>query len=427
MIVTITPAFIATELIVPAGKLRTEFCDSVVRGLLIEARSTPNSIPTWYLRHKLNSKTAYDRLGTIKELTIPQARKLATQKKVEHAPFAKVAPEQKLAMGEMSLDTFWREHYLNYAKIHKRSWQRDEQLYRIRIKPRFGEKKLSEIKRYDVEKFQADLLGEGLSHSSSSHHAKLMRRFLSLAVQWDMLEKNVLRGIPLVLALVDNSVENYLDETQLRVLVEVLKIDTCRTPSMALLFLLSTGARVNEALTATWKNIDVEAGVWKVDAIRAKGRRSRNIPINLSAKWVLEQLESKGKSEYLFPSPVKNSDGQEVPYLRITRGVWSRIKKLAGIPANVRIHDLRHSYLSLLARKGASQSYLMAIAGHSDYRMTKRYVHLAQSEINEIANLASVIVPRTIPNAAPEAKAAEASAIPAATPTAAILPFPRAA
>lgn len=190
-------------------------------------------------------------------------------------------------------------------------------------------------------------------------------------------------------------------------------------------------------VTATWKNIDAESGVWKVDAIRAKGRRCRNIPINLSAKWVLEQLESKGKSEYLFPSPVKNSDGQEVPYSRITRGVWSRIKKLAGIPANVRIHDLRHSYLSLLARKGASQSYLMAIAGHSDYRMTKRYVHLAQSEINEIANLASVIVPKAQPVPTPQAASPEpaevvlaqpeAGAIPAATPTAAILQFPKAA
>lgn len=424
-VIALTPAFLNSGLIVPEGKQRIEYCDATCPGLLVEVRATANSIPTYYLRFKRNGKTAYDRLGTIRELSLTQARKIASQKKVEHAPFAKVAPELKVALGEMTLDEFWREHYLPYAKVHKRSWVRDEQLYRIRIKAKFGDCKLSEIKRYEVEKFQADLLGEGLSHSSASHHAKLMRRFTSLAVQWDMLEKNVLRGIPLVLALVDNSVENYLDETQLKQMVEVLKVDTCRTPAMALLFLLSTGARVNEALTATWKNIDAEAGVWKVDAIRAKGRRSRNIPINLSAKWVLEQLESKGKSEYLFPSPVKNSDGQEVPYLRITRGVWSRIKKLAGIPANVRIHDLRHSYLSLLARKGASQSYLMAIAGHSDYRMTKRYVHLAQSEINEIANLASVIVPKATPEPAPEGQ--EEVAIPAATPTAAILPFPRAA
>lgn len=150
------------------------------------------------------------------------------------------------------------------------------------------------------------------------------------------------------MSLIDNQVENYLDEEQLKQLVEVLKVDTCRTPAMILLFLLDR-ARLNEALTATWKNIDVDAGVWKVDAIRAKGKRARNIPLNDSAKWVLEQLDSKGKSEDPFPSPVKNSGGEDVPYTTITR-TWYRIRKLAGIPANVRIQSTGTPSSLLLGR-----------------------------------------------------------------------------
>ncbi len=322
------------------------------------------------------------------------------------------ATELKPAIGEMTLDTFWTEHYLSHAKLHKRSWLRDEQLYRIRIQPKFGDKALSAINRYEVEKFQADLLEGGLSHASASHHVKLMRRMLNLAVSWQMLEKNVLNGIPLVLTLVDNSVENYLEENSLKRLVDVLKVDACRTPAMILLFLLSTGARLNEAFTATWKNIDVEAGVWKVDAIRAKGKRARNIPLNDSAKWVISQLASKGKSEYLFPSPAMGD--KDSPYTTITR-VWYRIRKLAGIPANVRIHDLRHSFLSLLARKGASLSMIQMIAGHADPRVTTRYIHLSQSTLGEVANLASVIVPKaqlaTIPPAVPTASPAPAEAV----------------
>lgn len=151
---------------------------------------------------------------------------------------------------------------------------------------------------------------------------------------------------------------------------------------------------------------------------------------------MLQQLESKDKSVYLFPSPVKNSDGQDVPYTTITR-VWYRIRKLAGIPDNVRIHDLRHSFLSLLARKGASQAYLMSIAGHSDYRMTSRYVHLTHDSLTEVANLGSVIVPKATPPATPTAlpeaaqqPAANASTeqdTPQDTPASNILPFPKAA
>ncbi len=426
MIFEFSKAFLETGLIVSPGKHRIEACDQACPGLVAERRSTPGFVTVLYWRTKVNGKTRYTRLGTIRDLSLAQARKKVALLKAEAA----LAPKQEATPVEdksaMTLDTFWTDHYYPYAMLHKRSYARDEQLYRIRIKPRFGHVPLSAIKRYEVEKFQADLLGEGLSHSSASHHAKLMRRFTSLAVQWDMLDKNVLRGIPLVLALVDNSVENYLDENQLKDLVEVLKVDTCRTPALALLFLVSTGARVTEALSATWKNIHVEAGVWKVDAIRAKGKRSRNIPLNESAKWVLGQLESKGKSEYLFPSPVIGDDGKETHYKRISRGFWSRVKRLANLPANLRIHDLRHSYLSLLAKMGASQSYLQAIAGHSDYRMTKRYIHLTQSSINEVANLASVIVPSsTTPT--PLASPAGQEMVAEAVETAKVLPFPKAA
>jgi len=399
MIIELTKHFIETGLTVPPEKHRVEYCDSACPGLLVEVRDSASAIPTFYLRFKRSGKTAYDRLGTIRELTLTQARKLAQQRKVEHAQEAKVVEDVKPAVGEMTLDTFWTDHYFPHAKLHKRSWKRDDQLYRIRIQPKFGDKALSSITRYEVEKFQADLLATGLSHASASHHVKLMRRMLSLAVQWEMLEKNVLKGIPLVLSLIDNQVENYLDETQLKRLVEVLRADACRTPANILLFLLSTGARLNEALTATWKNIDIDAGVWKVDAIRAKGKRARNIPLNDSAKWVLEQLESRNTSPYLFPSPVQK-DGQDVPYTTITR-TWYRLRKLAGIPDNVRIHDLRHSFLSLLARKGASLSMIQMIAGHADPRVTTRYIHLSQSTLSEVANLASVIVAKDSPRDTP--------------------------
>ncbi len=111
MIVTLTQAFLNTGLVVPEGKQRIEFCDSTIPGLLIEVRATPQSVPTWYLRHKRHGKTAYDRLGTLKELSLTQARKLAGVKKVEHAQEAKLPVAQKPVIGEMTLDTFMKDHY----------------------------------------------------------------------------------------------------------------------------------------------------------------------------------------------------------------------------------------------------------------------------------------------------------------------------
>jgi len=297
---------------------------------------------------------------------------------------------------ELTLDEFMKDHYMPHAKIHKRSHKRDDQLYRIRIKPKFGDLVLSAVNRREVQAFQNGLLNEGLAPASADHHVKLMRRVLNLAVQWEFLEKNPLKGIELYM--VDNQVENYLDQEQLARLVDVLRLDENRKVCCIIMFLISTGARLNEALTATWKNISIEGGVWKVDASLSKSKKSRSIPLNDSALWVLDQLDSKGKSVFLFPSPAKAKDGKDEAYTTITRA-WYRLRGKAKVP-NVRLHDLRHTFASLLVSGGQSLYSVQQILGHSDPKVTMRYAHLSAKALQEAANAASVIVPRAAPKVA---------------------------
>jgi integrase len=414
MIVTLTPAFIATQLIVPAGLKKMEFRDSVVRGLLIEARSTPDSVPTWCLRQKVAGKNYFDFLAPLPELTVAQARKLATQKKGERLASAKQAPEQKPAVGEMSLDAFWTDHYLPHAKIHKRSWVRDEQLYRIRIKPRFGNCKLSEITRYAVQQFQDDLSKEKLSPSSIDHHARLLKRMLGLSVSWDLLDRNPLKGFQLLN--VDNQIEHYLKEDELQRLLEVLRTHENRPVCLLLMFLLSTGARSNEARQALWSQIDVENAVWRIPAANSKSKRTRAVPLNDSALWVLEQIGTRDVGGVVFANPETGA-----AYTPVTHA-WYRIRKLAGVP-HLRIHDLRHTFASLLVSGGRSLFEVQSILGHSDPKVTMRYAHLSTKALQAAANTASVLLPKATPPAAPAGQEAVAEA----APTAAILPFPRAA
>jgi hypothetical protein len=218
MIIELSKSFIDKQLIVPSGKSKEEFCDTQVRGLLIQANATGNMLPTYFLRFKRNGKTAYDRLGSIKELTLAQARKLAMEKKVEYAKVAKQAPEAKPALADMTLDTFMADHYFPHVKLHKRSWIRDDQLYRIRIKPKFGDSKLGELSRYKVQQFQNELSTSGLSPASQDHHIKLIRHALNMAVEWEFLERNVLKGVKLL------NVENQLHDVASAEQLERLEI-----------------------------------------------------------------------------------------------------------------------------------------------------------------------------------------------------------
>ncbi len=397
-------------LVCPLGKSKIEYSVSDEPGLFVECRSSSTSVPTWYLRQK-NSKgtNTYRKLGTIKDLSLTQARKLSQQYKAERLLSSKQPAIEPKSV--MTLRTFMADHYQPHAVLHKRSAKKDEQLFRIHIGPRFGSLPLDKISRRDVQVFHNDLLTKGQSPASADHSLKLFRRALNLAVQWEYLEKNPLVGIALFN--VDNGVENYLDDAAVQRLVAVLRTDKNRTVSLILMFLVSVGQRKTSALLAKFSEIDLVNRVWRIPATNSKSKRSSSVPLNDSAMWVLDQLDTKGKSEYLF---VNKHTGK--PFTSISK-VWYRIRKEAGLNDNVRIHDLRHTFASMLVSAGRSLYQVQQILGHSDPKITMRYAHLSSKTLQEAANAASVLVPRVQVLPSTHAANMESVAMPVAEPQAA--------
>jgi integrase len=62
-------------------------------------------------------------------------------------------------------------------------------------------------------------------------------------------------------------------------------------------------------------------------------------------------------------------------HLKSWRSAWRTLTKKAGLPG-FRFHDLRHCAITQLAENGASDSTIMAIAGHVSRRMLERYSHV---------------------------------------------------
>ena len=387
-----TPAFMATGLIVPPGKQKIEYSVSDEPGLFVECRASAKAIPTWYLRLK-NAKgtNTYRKLGTVREVSLVQAKRLARQLKVEHANAPKVEVMPELLKSDMTLDKFVTDYVNPHNKMRKRSHWRDLQLF-TRISAKFGILKLSEIKRHEVQQFHNDLVTvDKLAPATADHHVVYLRRVLSLAVQWEFLEKNVLANIPLMK--VDNKVERYLSEDEVKRLVEVLTTDLAFGASYLLLYLLSTGARLNEAMQAKWDQVDLEKGIWRIPATNSKSKKTRSVPLNDSAIWVLGQLWTKGKHEYLFVN-----EATKKPWVTITRA-WYRLRAKAGIE-NLRVHDLRHSFASFLVNGGRSLYEVQQILGHSDPKVTMRYAHLSTKALQDAANTASMIVKKPVLQAA---------------------------
>lgn len=382
--IKLTQDVINTGLQCPGGKTRIELCDTDLPGLYVEVRATNQGQGTYYLRYKdATNKTCHQKIGRTTDTSLPDARKRAKTLKAEIQLGADPRGAAKANKAVITFADLFDLHYLPYVKPRKRSWKRDEELYRLRIKGAFGHKRLNEISRQQVQKFHTSVLDQGLSAATADHHVKLIRHALNLAVEWELLDKNPTTGVPLFN--VDNKVEHYLGEADLECLLGILRTDSNRNVCLIALYLLSTGCRLNEALQATWAQIDRGNRVWRIPAAQSKSKKVRSVPLNDSALDVIQQLDTEGVYPHLF---VNRQTGK--PYGTIMK-VWSRLRAEAGLP-HLRIHDLRHQYASFLVNSGRSLYEVQQILGHSDPSVTQRYAHLSSRSLQEAANTASVVI-----------------------------------
>lgn len=381
-VVKLTDTFIAKELKCPEGMARIEYCDADRSGLYIEVRATSPGQGTYYLRYKnASKKTAHQKLGRTTEISLGEARKKAKRQKAEIALGTDPRAEERARKAVITYSEFFDEYYLPLAKSTKRSWKRDEELFRLRIKEKFGNLRLNEITKQQIHTFHASVKTDGLSPASADHHLKLIRHSLNLAVEWDMLERNPAAGIKQFNE--DNKVEHYLDDAELQRLVSVLRANDPPMVCQVALFLLSTGARLSEALHAQWSQVDRQSRVWRIPATNSKSKRVRSIPLNDSAIEVLDRLGTEGKFDHLFINL------QTKERLTAVNKVWGRLRVRAGLP-HLRLHDLRHQFASFLVNAGHTIYEVQKILGHSDTKVTERYAHLSLSTLQAAANSASM-------------------------------------
>lgn len=178
----------------------------------------------------------------------------------------------------------------------------------------------------------------------------------------------------------------YLSEDDIRKLLSVLKngaktviaprnrkeyeitVEPPRGLYEIVVFLLNTGVRLGEAFALRWEDIDLNVNKIRVTTTKRaiKGRNAviRYIPIN---KVVLKLFKG-----------MKDRDDSIFKYDWNTNRKFTRACKLAGI-ANCRIHDLRHTFASMLVMAGVPLITVKELLGHSKIDTTLRYAHLAPS------------------------------------------------
>ncbi len=137
---------------------------------------------------------------------------------------------------------------------------------------------------------------------------------------------------------------------------------------------LATGCRRGELLALEWRDVDLKGG--SILLRDTKNGDDRRVPLLGEA---LALLVERGKVRRLDDPRIFPGTAPGRPVWGIETA-WSRAKEAAQV-VNLRIHDLRHSCGSYLAKAGASAFQIAAILGHrSGPGLTSRYVHLVAED-----------------------------------------------
>lgn len=134
-------------------------------------------------------------------------------------------------------------------------------------------------------------------------------------------------------------------------------------------FFIYTGGRRSEVLNLTWQDITDEYIIFR----NTKNKKERKVPIPDPLKKIIKQMRGDKKITKIgriFPDYDKDYVSRK----------FKKYFKKAGFP-EIRLHDLRHTYASLLIMNGVDIYTVRELLGHSGISVTQIYAQLNDTHL----------------------------------------------
>jgi integrase len=357
--------------------------DTVTPSLAI--RVTSAGARSFVIVKKISGRTQRITLGRFPGLRLDDARQAARTIAGEIAKGDDPVALRRAARARKTKVADLWPSYLSHLKQRNRTWRRDEKRWETEVSSALGNKALAEITRSDC---QALVDRIGADHPIAANRiASFLSALLNFAVRSDRLAVNPARGL---IRYQETSRSRVLKSDELEDLIS--SIETEGEPwASVFLMLLFTGARRGSVVSMRWEDIDLGAAIWTIPAQVAKNKTATPIPLTEPALRLLqEQLARSAGEPWVFPSAIAGGHVVGLPK------AWARVLRRTRIK-NLRIHDIRRSVGTAMARTGASPHLIATGLGHRSIASAKAYVRLAGEDARQALGdaVASLTGPRS--------------------------------
>lgn len=294
----------------------------------------------------------------------------------------------------------WLEHKVKPTK-RATTYEGYESVIRVHIIPAIGRKQLAKLTAVDVQGLMATMLDSGVSPTTVKIARAILRKALNDAMRDDLIGRNVvtLTDMPRqetfhAKPLTDDELPKFLAE-----------IKGHRLEALWLTF-VTVGLRAGEAFGLRWQDIDLNEGMLRVRyQIQRTGRppqarfvdpkteRSRRpVPLPSQTVRALREHQERQREEIMLAgSRWKGDEWQHLVFCS-TIGTpldpshvmrqYREVLRSAGLDDNRRVHDLRHTCGTMLARLGVHPREAQEILRHSQIQTTLAiYTHVSSEGV----------------------------------------------
>jgi integrase len=400
----------------PPARGQAMLWDGDVKGFAL--RTTPGGAKSFVLDYRAEGRQRRITIGQYPDWTVQAARKTAKELKREVDHGRDPMGERHAERDAPTVHELWERYQLEHLPHKAPRSQVDERImWEKIILPRFGKMKVAAIIADDIDSLHHDITLVRRTPIRANRTVEVLRKAFNLAIRWNWREDNPTSGVrknP------EEKRNRYLNRREIAVLARAVKDHNEPATANAIKLLMLTGARRGEVLGATWDMFDFENGVWTKPSAHTKQRRLHRVPLNSPALRLLKEMKEhaaqKAKERgtpihpFLFPglsgkplSDIKRS------WLSICRkaGLAEKVEKRGrdgkprktkdGEPimywrTTVRIHDLRHSFASILVSAGASLPLIGQMLGHTQPVTTARYAHLFDDPLRQAAETVGTFI-----------------------------------
>jgi integrase len=314
------------------------------------------------------------------------------------------------------------EKYLlgRLPELAESSRKKERQLL-VKPKEFFRGKRLRNIEAEDVLGFRQSRTSEGVGPAIINMEVGVIRRMLKRAKRWGPLADDIRplrepRSIGRAMSL----------EDKLRLLSTAASNPDWENAARAMTLALCTTMRGVEIKNLRWRDVDFLRQSLTIRRSKTEAGL-RSIPLNEDAYGAILKLRERSKAfngiapeHFLFPAcehgyidPTRSMKSWRTAWRSLTRLIQCpacrtsqepgdtcrnaecgvSIKRVRSPLAGLRFHDLRHHAITELAESLASESTIMALAGHVSRKMLEHYSHVRQEAKREAVAVLSAKVP----------------------------------